>query len=85
MEQGHRQWLPIAALLGNYYHDGAQHLIVTGSFWCSVVAMAAAIATIHIPERDQAIDKMRRAGQHLHDKLAQQALAHNVMINQTPG
>lgn len=75
---------PIAAVLGNNnFRDGAQQLFVTGSFWYSAVAMAAAIATIGILKREQAIVKMQQTGQQLREGLEKQAAAYNVAINQT--
>lgn len=75
---------PLAAVCGNdRFRAGAQSVFVTGSFWFSAVAMAAALATIDALGAQDAVARMEAAGQRLRDGLAAQAAAHGVEVNQT--
>jgi glutamate-1-semialdehyde 2,1-aminomutase len=75
---------PLAAIAGNdRFRGGAERIFVTGSFWFSAAAMAAALATIDALGREDAVATMVRTGQRLRDGLAAQAAAHGVAINQT--
>lgn len=75
---------PLAAVTGNdRFRDAASRIFVTGSFWCGGVAMAAALATVEILEKTNAIDHMARMGQRLRDGLSEQAAAYGVAIRQT--
>jgi glutamate-1-semialdehyde 2,1-aminomutase len=75
---------PISAVLGNdRFRDGATRLFVTGSFWFSAVAMAAAIATIEAHRDEDAVARMGRAGTLLRAGLAEQAASHGLTIRQT--
>jgi glutamate-1-semialdehyde 2,1-aminomutase len=75
---------PLAAVLGNdRFRDGASDVFVTGSFWFSATAMAAAIATIGALGAEGAIETMRRAGTALRDGLLRQAAACGLEVNYT--
>jgi glutamate-1-semialdehyde 2,1-aminomutase len=75
---------PLAAVVGSdRFREGAQKIFVTGSFWFSAVAMAAALATIDALGAGDAVAVMERTGQRLRDGLAAQADAHGVAIRQT--
>ncbi len=74
----------LAAVTGNdRYRDAASRLYATGSFWCSAVAMAAALATL---DGLQAIDgpaRMRSLGERLRAGLDRQAKASGIGIRQS--
>jgi glutamate-1-semialdehyde 2,1-aminomutase len=74
----------LAAVTGNdRYRDVAARLYATGSFWCSAVSMAAALATL---DHLQAIDgpmHMQVMGQRLREGLARQAQKHGLSIRQS--
>ena len=75
---------PLAAVTGNdRFRDAASKLYVTGSFWCGANAMAAAIATLDVLEKQNAPEHMRAMGQRLRDGLAAQAKRHGVGIRQS--
>jgi glutamate-1-semialdehyde 2,1-aminomutase len=74
----------LAAVLGcDRFREGAARLFVTGSFWFSAVAMAAAIATIEAHRDEDAVTKMERAGSRLRTGIEAQAAEHGVSIRQT--
>ena len=61
---------PLAAVTGtDRFRDAAQQVYVTGSFWCSAVPMAAAIATIKKLRATGAIATMEAMGHRLRDGL----------------
>jgi glutamate-1-semialdehyde 2,1-aminomutase len=75
---------PLAAVTGNdRFRDAAQQVYVTGSFWCSAVPMAAAVATINKLRATGAIATMETMGQRLREGLEQQARAHDLPLRQT--
>jgi glutamate-1-semialdehyde 2,1-aminomutase len=75
---------PLAAVLGNdRFRVGAEQIFVTGSFWFSAVAMAAAVATITALGEENALAAMNQAGHRLRDGLTAQAAAHALTVNQT--
>ncbi|HEU0101890.1 MAG TPA: aminotransferase class III-fold pyridoxal phosphate-dependent enzyme [Mycobacteriales bacterium] len=75
---------PLAAVLGSgRFREGAEQIFVTGSFWFSAVAMAAAVATLHELRESDGVARMVRAGQRLRDGLTAQAGAHGVVVQQT--
>jgi glutamate-1-semialdehyde 2,1-aminomutase len=75
---------PLAAVLGSgKYRDAAASIFVTGSFWFSAAAMAAAIATIGALRDEGAIEAMDRAGTTLRAGILEQANAHGIGINYT--
>ncbi|MET0677478.1 MAG: aminotransferase class III-fold pyridoxal phosphate-dependent enzyme, partial [Bradyrhizobium sp.] len=74
----------LSAVLGNdRFRDAASKLFVTGSFWCSAVAMAAALATLDVLEANNAPEHMRRMGQRLRDGVAAQARRYNLGVRQS--
>lgn len=75
---------PLAAITGaDRFRDAAQQVYVTGSFWCSAVPMAAAVATIKKLRATGAIATMEAMGRRLRDGLEAQAQAHDVRLRQT--
>jgi glutamate-1-semialdehyde 2,1-aminomutase len=75
---------PLAAVAGSdRFRDGAASIFVTGSFWFSAAAMAAAIATIGALRDEGAIDSMDRAGTALRAGIIEQASARGIEINYT--
>lgn len=77
---------PLAAVTGNdKYRAAASQIFVTGSFWCGGAAMAAAVATLSVLERENAPDEMRRVGKKFRDGIAAQAARHGVaLVNSGP-
>jgi glutamate-1-semialdehyde 2,1-aminomutase len=63
--------------------DAASRLFVTGSFWCSAVSMAAAIATLDELERIDGPRVMRDLGQRFRDGIAKQATEAGVGVRQS--
>jgi glutamate-1-semialdehyde 2,1-aminomutase len=75
---------PLAAVLGSgAFADAAASIFVTGSFWFSAAAMAAAIATIGALRDEGAIEAMDRAGTALRAGILQQAADRGIAINYT--
>jgi len=74
----------LAAVTGNdRYRDAASKIFVTGSFWCSAVSMAAAVATLEELERIDGPARMRAMGQRLRDGIAAQAAAVGIGVRQS--
>jgi glutamate-1-semialdehyde 2,1-aminomutase len=75
---------PLAAVLGGEaFRDGASRVFVTGSFWFSAAAMAAAVATIRALQAENAIATMRRYGTEIRDGILGQAAAWGFEVNYT--
>jgi len=75
---------PLAAVLGrDAFRDGASQVFVTGSFWFSAAAMAAALATIEALRAEDAIAAMRRQGTALRDGILAQAAAWGFEVSYT--
>jgi len=75
---------PLAAVLGSgVYADAAAGIFVTGSFWFSGTAMAAAIATIGALRAEGAIEAMDRVGTALRAGILEQAAARGIEVNYT--
>ncbi|HEY2507843.1 MAG TPA: aminotransferase class III-fold pyridoxal phosphate-dependent enzyme [Streptosporangiaceae bacterium] len=75
---------PLAAVLGSErFRDGAASVFVTGSFWFSAVAMAAAVATIGALRAEGAIQAMDQSGAALRAGICDQAAAHGLRISYT--
>jgi len=75
---------PLAAVLGSgAFADAAASIFVTGSFWFSGSAMAAAIATIGSLRDEGAIEAMDRVGTALRAGILEQAAARGIEINYT--
>lgn len=74
----------LAAVTGNErFRDATSKLFTTGSFWCSAVSMAAAVATLTALRRDNAIEHMERLGGMLRDGLGSLSKIHGLPIRQT--
>ena len=75
---------PLAAVLGSgVYGDAAASIFVTGSFWFSGTAMAAAIATIGALREERAIEAMDGVGTALRAGILEQAAARCIEVNYT--
>jgi len=74
----------LAAVTGNdRYRDAASKIFVTGSFWCSAVSMAAAVATLDELERIDGPARMRAMGLRLRDGIAAQAASVGIGVRQS--
>jgi glutamate-1-semialdehyde 2,1-aminomutase len=74
----------LSAVTGNdRMRDAASRLFVTGSFWCSAVSMAAAVATLDELERIDGPRVMRDLGQRFRDGIANQATEAGVGVRQS--
>ncbi len=75
---------PLAAVLGSgAFADAAASIFVTGSFWFSAAAMAAAIATIGGLRHEGAIEAMDRTGTALRAGILRQAADRGFAVNYT--
>lgn len=75
---------PLAAVLGSgSFRDAAASIFVTGSFWFSAAAMAAAVATIGALREENAIDAMVRTGTALRAGILGQAADRGLQIRYT--
>jgi glutamate-1-semialdehyde 2,1-aminomutase len=75
---------PLAAVLGSgSFRDAAASIFVTGSFWFSAAAMAAAVATIGALREENAIDAMDRYGTALRAGILGQAADRGLEIRYT--
>jgi glutamate-1-semialdehyde 2,1-aminomutase len=75
---------PLAAVTGgDAFRDGASRIFVTGSFWFSAAAMAAAVATIAALQTESAIAAMQRAGAALRAGITGQASSWGFEISYT--
>lgn len=74
----------LAAVTGNdRYRHAASQIYVTGSFWCSAVSMAAALATLDVLERENAPQRLSAMGERLRQGLDRQARAVGLGIRQS--
>jgi glutamate-1-semialdehyde 2,1-aminomutase len=74
----------LAAVTGNdRFREAATKVFSTGSFWCSATAMAAALATMRVLRRDNAIAQMTAMGELFRGGLAALASRYGVAIRQT--
>lgn len=74
----------LAAVTGkDALRDAASRIFVTGSFWCSSVAMAAAVATLDELERRDVVAHLAMLGERLRDGLAERARGANVGLRQS--
>ena len=74
----------LAAVTGNdRYREAASKLFVTGSFWCSAVSMAAALATLDVLESTDGPAHMRAMGQRLRDGIAAQSAEFGIGVRQS--
>ena len=75
---------PLAAVLGNdAFREAAGRIFVTGSFWFSAAAMAAAVATIRALRAEHAVETMDRLGRELRAGIMAQAAARGIEVNYT--
>jgi glutamate-1-semialdehyde 2,1-aminomutase len=75
---------PLAAVLGSdAFREGASRIFVTGSFWFSAVAMAAAVANIRALRAERAVETMDRLGRELRAGIMAQAAARGIEVNYT--
>jgi glutamate-1-semialdehyde 2,1-aminomutase len=74
----------LAAVTGNdRYRDMASRLYATGSFWCSAVSMAAAVATLNHLQTIDGPARMQAMGQRFREGLNRQAQKHGLSIRQS--
>jgi glutamate-1-semialdehyde 2,1-aminomutase len=74
----------LAAVTGcDRWRAAAGEVFVTGSFWCSAVAMAAALATLERLAAPEASQHMAAMGVRLRDGIAAQAAARGVGLRQS--
>ena len=74
----------LAAVTGrDALREAAARVFVTGSFWCSAVAMAAAVATLEELERRDVVAHLARLGGLLREGLAERARGFNIGLRQS--
>lgn len=74
----------LAAVTGaEWLRQAAAQVFVTGSFWCGAVSMAAAVATLNVLRRGEAIPRMARLGAALREGLGALAARQGLSIRQT--
>jgi glutamate-1-semialdehyde 2,1-aminomutase len=74
----------LAAVTGNdRFREPATRVFVTGSFWCSAVAMAAARATLRIVRETNVPARIEATGTMLREGLASRARQHDISIRQS--
>jgi glutamate-1-semialdehyde 2,1-aminomutase len=74
----------LAAVTGNdRFREPATRVFVTGSFWCSAVAMAAARATLRIVRETNVPARIEATGTMLREGLASLARQHDLRIRQS--
>lgn len=75
---------PLAAVAGaDRAREGASKVFLTGSFWYGAAAMAAALATLGVLRRTDAVSHMRAMGQRLRNGLDAAAARHGFRLRQT--
>ena len=74
----------LAAVTGtDKFRDAVASVFSTGSFWCSSVSMAAAVATLNVLRREDAPARMEHTGQMFRDGLAALSQRHGIPLRQT--
>lgn len=74
----------LAAVTGNdRFREPATRVFVTGSFWCSAVAMAAARATLCIVRETNVPARIEATGTMLREGLASLARQHDISVRQS--
>ena len=74
----------LAAVTGNdRFREPATRVFLTGSFWCSAVAMAAARATLRIARETNVPARIQATGTMLRNGLASLARQHDVSVRQS--
>lgn len=75
---------PISALLGgDIARAAAKQVFVTGSFWFSATAMAAAIETLRQIRETDYLERLTASGRRFREGLQQQAASHGFGLRQT--
>lgn len=72
-----------AVVGGERFRAAAQSVFATGSFWCTAVPMAAALATLGELKRIDGPERMRAMGQRLRDGIAALSAKHGVEVVQS--
>jgi glutamate-1-semialdehyde 2,1-aminomutase len=74
----------LAAVTGNErFREATSSIFITGSFWCSAVSMAAAVATLTALRRDDGIGQMMRLGGMLRAGLDSLSGTYGLPLRQT--
>lgn len=74
----------LAAIAGSdRLREAAASVFMTGSFWCTAVPMAAALATLEVMERDDVIGRMVAMGTALREGLDGLSRRHGIPLRQT--
>jgi glutamate-1-semialdehyde 2,1-aminomutase len=74
----------LAAVTGNErFREAAAKVFTTGSYWCSAVAMHAAIATLRTLRETDAISRMVHSGTRLREGLTPLAAKHGAALRQS--
>ena len=74
----------LAAVTGvDGLRDAATRIFTTGSFWAGGVAMAAALATSAVAEREDLVGHLERVGRRFRDGIAAQAAGHGLVVRQS--
>ncbi len=74
----------LAAVTGtDRFREAATRIYSTGSFWCSAVAMAAALATLKELKRIDGPARMRAMGERLREGIATLSARHGVGLQQS--
>jgi glutamate-1-semialdehyde 2,1-aminomutase len=74
----------LAAVTGtDRFREAVTEVFSTGSFWCSSVSMAAAVATLNVLQREDAPARMEHTGTMLREGLAALSQRHGIPIRQT--
>jgi glutamate-1-semialdehyde 2,1-aminomutase len=73
----------LAAVTGDRFREPASRVFLTGSFWCSAVAMAAARATLRIARETNVPARIEMTGTMLRNGLASLARQYDVSVRQS--
>lgn len=74
----------LAAVTGNdKFRDAAEHVYLTGSFWCGAAAMAASVATLRKLKTIDGIARMEASGRRLRDGIDEQARQYGLPLKQS--
>lgn len=74
----------LSAVTGNErFRAATASAFTTGSFWCSAVSMAAAVATLTVLRRDDGVGRMTELGTMLRDGLSRLSVQYGMPLRQT--
>ena len=74
----------LAAVAGvDGLRDAATRIFTTGSFWAGGVAMAAALATSEVAEREDLVGHLEQIGKRFREGIAAQAVGHGLVVRQS--